>query len=76
MKCLVQGHNTTQDLAIESDALPAELSVLSSSLSVGARLFVQQHVRPVKKHFNRSVHFLLVNGQTLFFYRGARWPGG
>ena len=51
MKCLAQGHNTappdearTRDLVIESDPLPTELSVLPSSFSVGARLFVQQHV--------------------------------
>ena len=31
----------TRDLAIESDALPTELSVLPSSFPVGARLFVQ-----------------------------------
>ena len=39
------GEDRTRDLAIESDALPTELSVLPSSFPVGARLFV---LRPIK----------------------------
>ena len=55
--CTMTQHHAPGDLAIESDALPAELLVPSSSLSVGARLFVQQHVQPVKNNLIEAYTF-------------------
>ena len=78
MKCLAHAHNT----APPGEYRTCDRVRRSPNCAIGAPFFFPCGCAPVctttclssagQKHFNRSVHFLLVHGQIFFFYQ-RKW---